>query len=362
MSIYDAFAFENPADLRQAPRSDGSKAGNEQSLALHQAIPGLLRKAFIRPEHKGGRDTVFYLLAVPTLEDNPADPKWPNPKPMPPYQASSNIYVSNDTPYGSEVNVPWGLREIPVSRNTAVDDGTISRTVEPGQYNRWPDSGDLKMETRHYLLVISQYKDYEPELAALSLRPKEMKELCVQLSTLLKYEHDLIGKPLHIVKDRGTGVDVEVISDRDVIDTGEYSPVNSDNSPLLNVHIVTSRTAYEDLLLRSGTWTAETEEVTLPNGSTMVVRKNWRMNDGQVIEPDDVVEKPTVEEIIEVAQSANAIEAEVAVEVTDADIPAEELAEMSNVELRELVKARGITGLRSNAKRKDLLSALMNAG
>jgi len=338
-------------------RSGGGDGFTERTIPYYQTVDGLLRRTWISRERGEHWDKeVWYLYAVPELRTN-TDRKVAPPVSNPPYLTSAVVYRSEKAPYGVHTKFPMDLREVPISMVPGVEDGTIINTIAPGKWNIYADSGRIKEENRHYVLLVRQYSDFDPEVAVLVCAPAEMERFATALSFHLKYRDNLVGVPIRVLKS-GSSVDVEIATDREELDMSDFPTHSPDGAVLLHRHNATVRAEYEKFLLASGVWTADDVEVefTDKTGTTHTIsaRHNWRMlgaAEQGFIEPSQEQTQP-----IEVAKVTQEVTDEPPFE-QEVAAAADDLDSMTAAQLRELAKSKGVK-IRPNDNRKKVIEAL----
>lgn len=363
MSIMDElYGSEDLYTVQRSRRAkgEGGEGFTERTIPYYQTVDGLLRRTWIgRERNENWENEVLYLFCVPELRNN-TDMKVAPPVPNPPFLYSTPIHRGEDTPYGVHTKPPMDLREIPLSLVPGVEDGTIANTVRQGRYNVYADTGRIKQENRHFLLVVRQYKDYDPEIGVLACAPQEMERLATSLAFHLQYRDNMVGVPLRLVKTQ-SAVDVVIVKDRDELDMSDYPTNDSDGVPLITKHLFTVRSEYEKFLLNSGVWTADDVEVEFTdkkgNVHTFNTRHNWRMTsaaDQGFVEPtsslEDHTDAPT-------ASSEVVDEPPFEVDGGKPEFEDDGLENMTAAQLRDVAKSAGIK-IRPNDNRKKVIELI----
>lgn len=363
-TIDDLYSTDDMYSVQKTRRAagEGGDGFTERTVPFYQTVDGLLRKTWIgRTRDENWESEVLYLYSIPELREN-TDRRVAPPVSNPPFLTSAMIYRGEDTPYGVHVKPPMDLREVPISMVPGVEDGSIAHTFRPGKYNVYQDSGRIKQDTRHYLLVVRRWKDFDPEVAVLACGPQEMERLVTSLAFHLQYRDNLIGVPMRLVKTQSS-VDVVIDKELDELDMSDFPTHSPDGSMLLHRHNATVRAEYEKFLLNTGVWTADDVKVSFTdrNGVEHQIdtRHNWRMvtaADQGFLEPDsdatqqvdmrehlndEVTDEPPFE------QAASAKEAVMQVEYDT----------LTAAELRAMAKDRGLK-IRPNDNRKKVIEAL----
>lgn len=349
----------------QSSRSSRSSGGDgftgERTIPYYQTVDGLLRRTWItKNQDENYQNEVLYLYALPELRTN-TDRKVAPPVSNPPFLTSAVVHRGEDTPYGVHTKFPADLREVPISMVPGVEDGTIVNTFKPGRWNVHPETGRIKQENRHYLLIVRQYKDYDPEVGVLACAPQELERLATSLQFHLQYRDNLIGVPIRLHKTQAA-VDVQIVKDRDELDMSDFPTHDENGAVLLHKHNATVRAEYEKFLLNSGVWTADDVDVEFTDKKgvthTIATRHNWRMvgaAEQGFVEPKSKLEETTV-----VVDSPAEVIDEPPFEVDGGKPQAAEddgLDAMTAAQLRDLAKSAGIK-IRPNDNRKKVIEAI----
>ena len=246
----------------QRSKFEAAFGGDESPPMLYTTVDGMVRKSWVNsPAALDSRypDSIYYLPFVPELDVKARTEamKFAPPHMVPELLIASRVFdTGGPLLEGSSERLPHELWQVPVLPGSG--DNTCERAVKPGKYNWDEDRNRPKRQSKYFVLMYRSDGDAPPEPTVMTLGPKQMSELCMQLQTHKKYVKDLVGAPMKILKNDDHTVFVDIEPDEPKLDPSAMPVRDESGRSILYAHLDAVRSEFEKWLLEHG-WECTTE-------------------------------------------------------------------------------------------------------